>query len=142
MSKQMIGRLFFGSLAAFVGSLILAGAAVMLAVNWDVFIMNGPDVIGVRSGSGAWAALTLAVLALTLVLASAVGGFVSWLGTLAATGGRADKTWFIVLLVLGLFSIGFLATLIYLVAGPPEEPEPAALTAVEAIHVPPTPVAH
>ena len=55
MSKQMIGKLFFGSLAAFVGSLMLTGAAVMVAVNRDVFIMNGPDVVGVRSGSGAWA---------------------------------------------------------------------------------------
>ena len=117
MSKQMIGRLFFGSLAAFVGSLTLTGAAVMVAVNRDVFIMNGPDVVGVRSGSGAWARSP-------------------------RREAGADKTWFIVLLVLGLFSIGFLATLIYLVAGPPEEPEPAAPTAVEEIHARPTPVAH
>ena len=141
MSKQTIGRLFFGSLAAFVGSLMLAGAAVLVAVNRDVFIMSGPDVVGVRSGGGAWAALTLAVLALTLMLASAVGGFVSWLGALAATGVRADKTWFIVLLVLGLFSIGFLAALLYLVAGPPEEPAAASIS-VDEIHARPTPVAH
>jgi hypothetical protein len=101
------------------------------------------QMIGRFFGSlAAFAALTLAVLALTLALASAVSGFVSWLGALAATGGRADKTWFIVLLVLGLFSIGFLATLIYLVAGPPEEPEPAAPTPLEEIHARPTPVAH
>jgi hypothetical protein len=141
MSKQMIARLFFGSLAAFVSSMLVAAAAVLVAVNRDVFIMNGPDVVGVRSGTGAWAALTLGVLTVILVVASAVGGFVSWLGALAATGGRTDKTWFIVLLVLGLLSVGFLATLIYLVAGPQDEPEPAALPAVD-VAPRPTPVAH
>jgi hypothetical protein len=92
MSKQMIGRVFFGSLAAFVGCMLVAAAAVIVAIDRDVFIMNGPDVVGVRSGTGAWAALALGVLALILLLASAVGGFVSWLGALAATASRTDKS--------------------------------------------------
>jgi hypothetical protein len=142
MSKQMIARLFFGSLAAFVGSMLVAAAAVIVAVNRDVFIMNGPDVVGVRSGTGAWAALSLGVLTVILLLASAVGGFVSWVGALAATGSRTDKTWFIVLLVLGLLSIGFLATLIYLVAGPPDELERAAPSVVAPSRNQPTPLAH
>jgi hypothetical protein len=139
MSKQMIAKLFFGSLAAFVGSILVAAAAVMVAVNRDVFMMNGPHVAGLRSGTGAWAALTLGVLAMILLLASVVGGFVAWLGALAATGGRTDKSWFVVLLVLGLLSIGFLATLIYLVAGPQEELEPTASRAADGGHRP-TPV--
>ena len=142
MSKHMIARLFFGSLAAFLGSMLVAAAAVMVAVNREVFIMNGPDVVGVRSGTGAWAALTLGVLAVILLLTSAVGGFVSWVGALAATGSRTDKSWFIVLLVLGLLSIGFLATLIYLVAGPPDELERAAPSVVDPSGNRPTLVAH
>ena len=142
MSKQMIARLFFGSLAAFLGSMLVAAAAVMVAVNREVFIMNGPDVVGVRPGTGAWAALTLGVLAVILLLTSAVGGFVSWVGALAATGRRTDKSWFIVLLVLGLLSIGFLATLIYLVAGPPDELERAAPSVVDPSGNRPTLVAH
>ncbi len=149
MSKQLIGRVFFGSLAAFVGSLLLAGAAVMVAVDRDVLMMNGHDVVGMRSGNGAWAALTLAVLAVLVGLASAVGGFVAWLGALAATGSRTDKSWFVLLLVLGLLSIGFLATLVYLVAGPPDEvadppdeAEPAAPTAAGAAYNRATPVDH
>jgi len=141
MSKQVIGRVFFSSLAAFLGSLLLAGAAVLVAVEQDVFIMNGPDVVGVRSGSGAWAALILAVLALLLGVGSAVGGFVAWLGALAATGGRTDKTWFVVLLVLGLLSIGFLATLVYLVAGPPDEPETVGPGVARVAQPQPTPIA-
>ena len=142
MSKQMIARLFFGSLAAFLGSMLVAAAAVLVAVNREVFIMNGPDVVGVRSGTGSWAALTLGVLAVILLLTSAVGGFVSWVGALAATGSRTDKSWFIVLLVLGLLSIGFLATLIYLVAGPPDELERAAPSVVDPSGNRPTLVAH
>jgi hypothetical protein len=142
MSKQMIGKVFFGSLAAFVSSLLITAAAVFLAIDRDVFIMNGPDVVGVRSSTGVWATLALGVLALILLLASAVGGFVSWMGALAATASRTDKSWFVALLVLGLLSVGFLATLIYLVAGPPDEPEPASPTVVDAANRRPTPVAH
>ena len=142
MSKQVIARLFFGSLGALVGCMVLAAGAAMVAVGGDVFIMNGPDVVGVRSGTGAWAALTLAVLALILLLASAAGGFVSWLGSLAATANRTDKSWFILLLVLGLLSIGFLATLIYLIAGPEDEPAPAVPTAAAPTRSRPAPVVH
>jgi hypothetical protein len=42
MSKQVVGRAFFGSLAAFAGSLLLAGAAVLVAVDQDVSIMKAP----------------------------------------------------------------------------------------------------
>jgi hypothetical protein len=34
------------------------------------------------------------------------------------TAGLQDKTWFIILLVTGLLSFGFIAIIIYLVAGP------------------------
>jgi hypothetical protein len=47
-----------------------------------------------------------------------------------------------VLLVLGLLSIGFLATLIYLVAGPPDELERAAASVVDPSGNRPTLVAH
>jgi hypothetical protein len=42
MSKPMIAKLFFGSLAAFVGSVLVAAGAVMVAVSRDVFIMKRP----------------------------------------------------------------------------------------------------
>jgi hypothetical protein len=122
MSKRMITRAFLGSLAAFGTSIVLVALAFLVSLQRDVFIMNGPDVVGVRSGTGTWMVLTLGVLSVLLMLASALGGFTSWLGTLAATGSRPDKTWFVMVLVVGLLSFGFLATLVYLVAGPPDEP--------------------
>jgi hypothetical protein len=80
------------------------------------------------------------VLALFLGLGSAVGGFVAWLAALAATGRRTDKSWFVVLLVLGLLSIGFLATLMYLVAGSRDEPEAAGPSVDRVGQRPPTPI--
>jgi hypothetical protein len=71
-----------------------------------------------------------------------VGGFVSWLGALANTASRTDKSWFVVVRVLARLSVGFLATLIYLVAGPPDEPEPATPTVVDMGSRRPTAVAH
>ena len=130
MSKRTIAGVFFASLAALATSIVLFAIGFLVALQKDVFIMDGPDVVGVRSGTNAWMVLTIGVLGLLLVVASGLGGFASWLGALAATGGRPDKTWFVVLLVVGLLSIGFLATLIYLVAGPPDDPVPPVPTGV------------
>jgi hypothetical protein len=132
MSKRMIGRRFVGSVATFAASILLLTVAFIVAMEQDVFIMNGPDVVGVRSGASTWIVVILGVLAVLLTLTSALGGLTAWLGALAATGGRADKTWFVVILLVGLLSIGFLATLFYLVAGPPDEPVPVAPSAVGA----------
>ena len=69
MSKRMIGTVFFGSLAAFAASLLLLALAVIVALERDVFIMSGPDVVGVRSGASSWAVLILGGLAVLLMLA-------------------------------------------------------------------------
>jgi len=43
---------------------------------------------------------------------------VSWIGALLNTIQLEDKTWFVLLLVLGLFSFGFVAMIAYVIAGP------------------------
>ena len=59
----------------------------------------------------------------TLVLAAAVGQLVAWVGAVLNTAQLEDKTWFLVLLVSGLLSVGFVAMIAYLVAGP-DDPRP------------------
>jgi hypothetical protein len=49
MSKSAITRTFIGSLVALVGGLFLLIGAGGLAYANDDFIMNGPDVVGIRS---------------------------------------------------------------------------------------------
>ena len=48
----------------------------------------------------------------------AIGGLVSWIGALLNTWRLESKTWFAVLLLLGIFNLGFFAMIAYLIAGP------------------------
>ena len=42
----------------------------------------------------------------------------SWIGALLNTWRLDSKTWFAVLLLLGIFNLGFFAMVAYLIAGP------------------------
>jgi len=48
----------------------------------------------------------------------AIGQFVSWIGAVLNTATLEDNIWFAVLLLLGLFSFGSIAVIIYVIAGP------------------------
>jgi hypothetical protein len=109
---------FGGSLIAMVAALVLLAVAGGLAYANDSFVMDGPDVVGVRSTPFGWVLIGFAVLAVLTLMGAAVAQFVAWVGAVVHTAQLADKTWFIVLLVLGLLSFGFIAMVIYLVAGP------------------------
>ena len=66
------------------------------------------------------------LLYLLAMIGAVIGQFVAWIGALINTSQLQDKTWFVVLLVCGLLSFGFVAMVIYLVAGPPD-PRPRAV---------------
>jgi hypothetical protein len=51
-------------------------------------------------------------------MAAAIVGMVARVGALLSTAQLDDKTWFIVLLVLGLLSSGLVAMIAYVIAGP------------------------
>lgn len=118
MRKPMIVKLFIGSLVGFVGAAVLFLVAGGLALWSDSFIMDGPDVVGVRPEPFGWVMIGLAGLAILLMSLASVGLFVAWIGAVVNTAGLTDKTWFIVLLAGGLLSVGFLVTLAYVIAGP------------------------
>ena len=42
----------------------------------------------------------------------------SWIGALLNTSQLESKTWFLALLLLGIFNFGFFAMIAYLIAGP------------------------
>ena len=101
MSKRTITRLFVGATVA-----VSAGAVLVLAAVWAAVASN-------------WiVTATLVVVGSLAMLAGAVAAVVSWIGALLNTAQLADKTWFVSLLVLGLFSAGVLAMVAYVVAGP------------------------
>lgn len=118
MSKSTVTGIFLGSVVAVIAGAVLALAAVWIAFANGAFVMDGPDVIGVQSTPVAWTIVGLGLLAVIAMLAGCVGGLVSWIGALLNTSRLEDKTWFVLLLVLGLFSFGLIAMIAYVIAGP------------------------
>jgi hypothetical protein len=118
MLKTTVTRLFLGGVLAVITGAILAIAAVWIAIANDVFVMNGPDIVGLNGSALAWTLLVVAVAGSLAVIAGLVAGFVSWIGALLNTSQLDRKAWFVGLLLLGIFNLGFFAMLAYVVGGP------------------------
>ena len=118
MSKATVTKVFIGSVIAVVAGLILVIAAVGIAIANDVFVMSGNELVGVRGSGIAWSMLGLGIAGGLAMIGGMVGGLVSWIGALLNTSQLESKTWFLVLLLLGIFSFGFVAMIAYIVAGP------------------------
>lgn len=118
MTKPTVTRFFVGSILAIAGGLVLTVVAGLLAFANGALVYNGPDVVGVNESAFGWAMITLAAIGCLVMAAGAIGQFVAWIGAVLNTFRLEDKTWFVVLLLLGLFSFGFIAMLIYVLAGP------------------------
>ena len=123
VSKRTVTRTFVSSVVAFAAGLVLLVVSGGVAYARGGFIMDGPDVVGVQSTPFGWSMVALAVLAVLTMVGAMVAQFVAWLGAVMNTAQLADKTWFVVLLVLGLLSFGFIAMIVYIVAGP-DDPRP------------------
>ncbi len=118
MSKSLVIKWFFGSLIGLAGGIVLFVVAGAVGLANDVFIMNGPDVVGVRSGAVSWTLAGLVALALLVIMGAAVAHFVAWIGAVLNTASLPSKTWCVLLLVVGLLGLVFVATLAYVIAGP------------------------
>ena len=118
MTKSNVTKIFVRSLIAITAGLVLLSTAVWLAYSNGTFIMRGLDVVGIQPSAFTASMAGLAVVGVLAVIAGALAQFVAWIGAVLNTSRLEDKTWFIVLLVLGLLSFGLIAMLVYLVAGP------------------------
>src|SRR5262245_15309489 len=118
MSKSTVTRLFVGSLIAIVVGIALAVVGVSLAFAAGAFVMSGSDFAAVEPTRFTVAAILLMVFGGLGIAGGAIGQFVAWIGAVVNTSRLEDKTWFILLLVLGLLSFGFIAMLVYVLAGP------------------------
>jgi len=101
MAETTIRSLFWGSLVAFGGALVLLAVAGALALANGSLVKDGPDVTGIRETPFGWVMAGLAAVAVVVMLAAAVTQFVAWVGAVINTAGLKDKTWFIILLVTG-----------------------------------------
>lgn len=125
MSKSNVTKLFIGSGIAIIAGGILAVAAVWVAIANGVFVMNGPDIVGLRGGALAWSLLGAGIVGSLAVASGLIGGLVSWIGALLNTWQLESKAWFVGLLLLGIFNLGFLAMVAYILAGPDGTLDPA-----------------
>jgi hypothetical protein len=125
MTKPVVVRLFVGSIIAVIAGLVLGFAAVWAAFAGGVFQLEGPDVVGFNPSGFAWAMVGLTVLGVLAIIGGGIAGLVAWIGALLNTSRLEDKTWFVLLLVLGVLSFGFVAMLAYVIAGPDGTAEPA-----------------
>lgn len=116
MSKSVITRLFVGAFIAVIVGTIVAIAAVLSAVAAGT-ITVGTDTVQV-SGGPLTGTLVWLVVAGLAIAAGTVAALASWIGALLNTSQLDDKTWFVLLLVLGIFSFGWIAMIAYVLAGP------------------------
>ena len=126
MTKATVTRLFIGSVIAATAGAILAIAAGGIAYTSDVFIMSGPDVTGVHWSGLAYVLLGLGVVGGIAIVGAMIGGLISWIGALLNTSQLESKTWFLVLLLLGIFNFGIVAMIAYVIAGPDGTSAPRA----------------
>jgi hypothetical protein len=117
MSKSTITWLFFGAILALAVGCVVAAVTVVAAIVGGVIVFGGQNGFTIHgevfAGSLPW--LLIAALAFT---AGTIAALASWIGALFNTYRLNDKTWFFALLVLGLFSLGWVAMIAYVVAGP------------------------
>jgi len=118
MTKSTIARLFVGSLIAIIGGIVLLMIGILVGYANGAFVMSGPHLQGIESTPFAWSMVGLGVLGILAILGGGIGQFVAWIGAVLNTSRLDDKTWFILLLVLGLLSFGFIPMIIYLLVGP------------------------
>jgi len=118
MSKTTVTRLFIGGVLAVLAGAVLAVAAVLIAIANDVFVMSGHDIVGLRWSALAWFTLGLGIVGGLTMLGGFIAGLVAWIGALLNTWRLPSRAWFIALLLLGIFNLGFLAMIAYVIAGP------------------------
>lgn len=117
MSKPTVTRMFFGAIVAVVAGWIVGIVAVVFAIANGAIVIGGPNVVTVNGGAFASAVAVLAIAA-ALIGGGTIVGVLAWVGALVATSRLEDKTWFLLLLALGLWSFGFVAMVAYVLAGP------------------------
>jgi hypothetical protein len=118
MTKATVKRIFIGSVLAAIAGSIVAISAVWLAIANDVFVMNGQDIVGIQGGALVWILGAFGIVGAIAFTGGLLGGLISWIGALLNTAQLESKTWFLALLLLGIFNFGFFAMIAYLIAGP------------------------
>jgi hypothetical protein len=117
MSKTSITPLFEAAIATVVAGIVIAIVAVVVGLANGAVAFGGTQAVTLNGGTVAWT-IGAFVLSSLVITAGTLAAIAAWVGALLNTSRLQDKTWFVVLLVLGLFSLGWLAMIAYVLTGP------------------------
>jgi hypothetical protein len=117
MSKTTVTRLFAAAILATVAGMIMTAATIVTAISGGAVTFGGSSVMSVN-GSAIAGVLGWMVIASLISGLGVLAALASWIGALVNTFQLDDKTWFLVLLALGLCSFGWIAMVAYVIAGP------------------------
>jgi hypothetical protein len=131
MSKSAITTIFVGGALAFIAGLVLAVGGLIAALASGLVHIGGPSVVQI-DGTVAWSMVGPVVIGLLAMAGGSLAGLIAWVGALVNTYQLEDKTWFVILLGLGLLSFGVLAMIAYAVAGPDSTKDDASQPAIGA----------
>jgi hypothetical protein len=118
MFKSTVTRLFIGSLIALAAGATVLILAIALAIGNNVFVMDGNDIAAIQGGPLATALLGVAFLGALTAAGGVVAGVIAWIGAVLNTWQLESKAWFVALVLTGIFNFGFIAMVIYVIAGP------------------------
>lgn len=127
MTKSTITRTWIAGLVVLAAGLLVGGISVGLMLAYGGTFTAAPSGNGYnfvpRTDNFFWTTVGFVVFGLTLAVVGGIVQLAAWVGALINTNRIADKTWFAVLLIGGLFGlvlapVGFAVMLAYVVAGP------------------------
>jgi hypothetical protein len=132
MSKSTIAPVFLGSLVSIVGGFVLLTIAAAVGVVGTEYITSSPDVAAAEPTPITWLAVAMGIGGVLAIVGGGLAQLVAWIGALVNTAQLKDKTWFLILLLLGIFDLGLIPMLVYVLAGPDSLPTPAPPAAAPA----------
>lgn len=118
MTKATITKIFLAGVLAAIAGAIVGIAAVGIGYANDVFVMNGQEIVGLRTSALTWSLLGIGIVGALAMAAGAIAGLISWIGALLNVSQIESKAWFVVLLLLGIFNFGIFGMIAYIIAGP------------------------
>jgi hypothetical protein len=128
MSKALVTKLFISAVGAVVIGVIIALGAFVAALASGAVSIGGPSVVTVN-GAALAGSLIWFIVGGVLIAAGELAAIGAWVGALLNTSQLDDKTWFLALLVLGVFSLGWIAMVAYVFAGPDSTRSPRQVLA-------------
>lgn len=118
MTKATVTKIFIRAALAAAAGGILAIVAVWIGIANDLFVMNGRDIVGLRESALTWPLIGLGLVGALAIAAGVLGGLVSWIGALLNVSQLESKTWFVVLVLLGIVNLGIFGMIAYVIVGP------------------------